>query len=120
MTRTRAPAFQSWLDDFFASYYRHRPVNATFIGIHCHDSRLPDYSEHGAGDALADAGSLLASLRALPDEPLDSDEAFDRKLAEGFLEIQRWELQSGHFHEGNPCIYTGEAVFGLISLLRRR
>ena len=116
---TKATAFQSWLDDFFASYYRHRPVNATFIGFHKYDSRLPDCSEHGAGDALADVNALLASLRALPDEPLNKAEALDRRLAEGFLEIQRWELQSSHFQSGNPCVYTGEAVFGVISLLRR-
>lgn len=116
---TAAPAFSSWLDDFFASYFRHRPVNATFIGFHKYDSRLPDCSEHGAGDALADANALLAGLRALADEPLNKAEALDRKLAEGFLEIQRWELQSSHFQSGNPCVYTGEAVFGVISLLRR-
>ena len=61
---TNAPAFTAWLDDFFASYYQHRPVNATFIGVHAHDERLPDYSEHGLGDALADADTLLARLAA--------------------------------------------------------
>ena len=116
---TSAPAFQSWLDDFFESYYRHRPVNATFIGNHRYDERLPDYSENGAGDALADAVALLARLHALPEEPLSEVEALDKKLAEGFLEIQRWELPSGHWHLGNPCVYTGEAIFSVISLLRR-
>ncbi len=115
----RTQAFQSWLDGFFASYYRHRPVNATFIGIHDCDSRLPDLSEHGTGDALADTGTLLAGLRALPEEPLSGIETLDRKLAAGHLEIQRWELLSGYFPRLNPCTYTGEAVFGLISLLRR-
>ncbi len=42
---TKAPAFNKWLDDFFHSYYRHRPVNATFIGVHDYDDRLPDFSE---------------------------------------------------------------------------
>jgi uncharacterized protein (DUF885 family) len=116
---TSAPAFNSWLDDFFASYYRHRPVNATFIGVHMHDERLPDFSEHGIGDALADAESLLARLRALSDEPLSEAEAIDRALAEGFLEIQRWEYATERFQRRNPCAYTGEAAFGVISLLRR-
>lgn len=116
---TNTPAFAAWLDDFFASYYRHRPVNATFIGMHAHDRRLPDCSEQGLGDALADAETLLARLAALPAEPLSPAEAIDRKLAAGFLEIQRWELQSRHFQRGNPSLYIGEAAFGLISLLRR-
>ena len=110
---------KTWLDEFFTSYYRHRPVNATFIGVHEQDHRLPDYSDHGAADAMTEMGSLLGSLRALPSETLTESEALDRKLAEGFLEIQLWEYDSSHFHRGNPCVYTGEAVFGVISLLLR-
>src|SRR5262245_41568034 len=116
---THAPAFTAWLDDFFASYYRHRPVNATFIGVHDYDQRLPDYSERGLGDALADAEALLARLRALQSEPPSAAEATDRALAEGFLEIQRWELASEHSPRGNPSLYAGEAAFGVIGLLRR-
>jgi Bacterial protein of unknown function (DUF885) len=116
---TSTPTFIAWLDDFFASYYRHRPVNATFIGVHSYDERLPDCSEHGLGDALADAEALLVRLRALPDEPLTAAATIDKALAAGFLEIQRWELASEHFQRANPCFYTGEAAFGVISLLRR-
>ncbi len=115
----KSMAFQSWLDDFFTSYYRHQPVNATFIGIHSHDSSLPDYGENGAGDALADAESLLERLHDLPDQAQRTAAATDRRLAEGWLHIRRWELRSGWFHRRNPCAYTGEAIFGVISLLRR-
>ncbi len=115
----QAPALAAWLDDFFASYFRHRPVNATFIGVHDYDERLPELSEEGLGDALADAESLLGRVTALPDEPLAEVEAIDRALARGFLRIQRWELRSRHFASGNPCVHTGEAAFGVIGLLRR-
>jgi hypothetical protein len=54
-----------WLDRFFASYYRHRPVNATFIGVHEYDGRLPDFSAAGVGDTLADMQDLLARLADL-------------------------------------------------------
>ena len=30
------------LDAFFSAYYRRRPVNATFTGVHDFDDRLPD------------------------------------------------------------------------------
>jgi uncharacterized protein (DUF885 family) len=115
----QAPALAAWLDDFFASYFRHRPVSATFIGVHDYDERLPDLSERGLGDALADAESLLGRLTTLPDEPLAEVEAIDRALARGFLRIQCWELRSRHFANGNPCVHTGEAAFGVIGLLRR-
>jgi Bacterial protein of unknown function (DUF885) len=116
---TNAPQFKCWLDDFFASYYRRRPVSATFVGVHDYDERLPDFSEQGLGDTLADAESLLARLRALPTEPLSEAARLDRMLAEGFLELQRWELADGRFTWRNPSALTGEAAFGVISLLRR-
>jgi hypothetical protein len=117
---TIAPAFTAWLDDFFAAYYRRRPVNATFIGVHDHDDRLPDYSEAGIAEMLAEGEALLTRLKELPAEPLSRAQAIDRQLAEGALQIQRWELGSRHFQRGNPAEYTGEAVFGVMSLFLRR
>jgi hypothetical protein len=112
-----APAFSAWLDDFVESFWRHRPVTATFAGVHAYDDRLPDYSEHGVGDALADAGTLLARLAALPREPLTVEQRLDRRTAEGFLRTQLWEYDSPHFRWSNPSLYTGEAIFGVIALL---
>jgi Bacterial protein of unknown function (DUF885) len=89
------------------------------VGVHSHDGRLPDLSAPGLGAALAEADSLRVRLGDLPDEPLSEAEGIDRTLAEGFLEIQRWELVSDHFARANPSVHTGEAAFGLISLLRR-
>ena len=111
-----APQFDTWQEDFFEAYYHRRPVNATFIGVHAYDNRLPDFSENGAGDTLAEMHALLRRLAELPEEQLSISQRIDRQLAAGFLEIQAWEYQSEHFQRGNPCTYTGEAIFGLISL----
>jgi Bacterial protein of unknown function (DUF885) len=112
MSAAAAPAFDAWLDDFLGSYYRCRPVNATFIGVHDYDDQLPDFST-----LFGEAESLLQRLHTLPPESLDATQELDRKLAEGFLLIQRWESQSSHFGNQNPSLYTGEAVFGVIGLL---
>ncbi len=111
-----APLFNAWLDDFFTAYYRRRPVNATFIGEHAYDHTLPDFSEQGARDTLSEMENLLGRLRSLPLETLTSAERLDRALAEGFLRIQSWEYRSKHFQRGNPSTYTGEAIFGVLSL----
>lgn len=113
---THAPALTTWLDNFFAVYYKRRPVNATFIGMHAYDYALPDFSEQGAGDTLAEMEAQLTQLRRLPPETYTSAEKIDRALTEGFLRIQIWEYQSNHFHRRNPCVYTGEAVFSIIAL----
>jgi Bacterial protein of unknown function (DUF885) len=114
-----APAFEAWLEAFHTSYFRRRPVNATFIGMHAYDDRLPDFSELGLADALGDAEDLLRRLHALPPEPLSASQELDHELAEGFLLIQRWESHSAHFASANPTLFTGEAIFGLISVLLR-
>lgn len=121
MVISHAPAFDAWLDAFFVSYFRRRPVNATFIGVHDYDDRLPDLSEEGIAATLADAEDLLRRLRTLPTEPLTPAQVLDHQLAEGFLKIQRWESKSAHFGAvANPTLFTGEAIFGLVSLLLRR
>jgi hypothetical protein len=119
MAITEAPRLAAALDAFFAWFYRTFPVSATFIGIHEHDHRLPEFSDRGRDDALATLTGLQDQFRRLPDEALTADERLDRAMAEGALEIFRWEAGSRHFALGNPCVYTGEAVFGVIALLLR-
>jgi hypothetical protein len=67
-----------------------------------------------------DFSSLHQKTRdtALKDRGPDLTEV-DCALADAFLEIQIAELQSGHFQCGNPALYTGEAVFSLVSLMLR-
>lgn len=105
-----------WLDRFFEHHYRLQPVTATFVGEHAFDSFLPDYSEAAVEAATERVATLLAESSSLALEALSEDERRDIRLAQGALRIQRWELSERHFHRGNPSLYTGEAVFGLISL----
>jgi len=108
--------FQSWLARFFDSYYRHRPVNATFIGEHGFDHLLPDLSAAGVEALASDMARLLEDAATLNEIALSPVERIDKRLAEGFLRIQQWELGSAHFQRGNPSLYTGEAIFGVIGL----
>ena len=110
------PEFDRWLDSFFDSYYRHRPVNATFIGVHDYDASLPDYSESGLADTVADMRYMLRRIRELPAEPLSLAQQVDKQLCTGYLEIQCWEFEQDHVVRGNPCWYTGEAIFGVLAL----
>ena len=119
MREARRP-FSAWLDDFFAAYYRRRPVNATFIGVHEYDDALPDFSARGVAETVAEMTALLRELRSgVVTEPETDAERIDCTLAEQFLTIQLWEYESRHFQGGNPCVYTGEAIFGLLSLFLR-
>lgn len=98
------------------SYFAHRPVNATFIGQHDFDNRLPDLSAAGIAELRRDTQTLLRAADKLPQEPLDPWQRIDRRLAEGYLQLQEWEIESGRFYGRNPSIYCGEATFGVMSL----
>jgi hypothetical protein len=109
------------LDRFFESYYRLRPVNATFTGVHDHDHRLPDWSPEGLEASRAEMQQLRAQLETAVDLTTLRDVApRDRALAAAFLDIQLAEDDSAHFARANPSLAAGEAIFGAISLMTRR
>jgi hypothetical protein len=111
------------LDRFFESYYRLRPVNATFTGIHDHDHRLPDWSPDGLNAARDEMTALRRSIQTPDPEAADvlaDVTARDRALAAAFLDIQLAEDRGAHFVRGNPSLAAGEATFGAISLMTRR
>ena len=109
------------LDSFFDSYYRLRPVNATFTGVHDHDHRLPDWSPEGLAAARDEMMALRATLGAPSTDSavLRDGGSRDRALAAAFLDIQLAEDASVQFSRGNPSLAAGEAIFGLVSLMTR-
>jgi len=113
MTLQQKPEFRRELLDYIV---RHRPVDATFIGLHERDYFLPDLSEAGIQNTLTALGQLRKTILQTPPSR-DPGEQLDRQLIEGFLDIQQWELQSDHSYWGNPSCYTGEAIFGVLGLL---
>jgi Bacterial protein of unknown function (DUF885) len=110
------------LTAFFESYYRLRPVTATFTGIHDHDQRLPDWSPDGLASAVGDMKALRVALEAArrPAASLRDVAERDRQLAISFLDIQIAEHESSGFQRGNPSLAVGEAIFGVIALMTRR
>lgn len=114
------------LDAFLEHYYRRRPVNATFTGMHGHDHRLPDWSAAGVEAQLAEMRALRGRLATEGASALDESAiatrdwaAIDLALADAFLEVQIAELEGRHFQRGNPSLVVGEALFAIISLIVR-
>ena len=108
------------LREFFDSYYRLRPVNATFTGVHEFDDRLPDWSPSGLDAAIDEMRSVRTRLEAgRTGADLSDVVTRDRELAISFLDLQIAEHEGLHFQRGNPSLVAGEAAFGIISLMTR-
>ncbi len=122
MTRSHPdsdPVVDPVLDRFFEHYFHRRPVNATFTGMYAYDANLPDWSRGGLEETGDEMTALRRDLALQWTGPSDAFAAIDRKLADGFLEIQVAELEGDHFQRGNPALYTGEAIFAVLSLMLR-
>ena len=98
-------------------------MNATFTGLHMLDDRLPDWSSDGLA---ADASEMRGIREALDDfrEPTPaqmrgSTTQLDGELARANIDVRLAEYESGFFHVRNPALWTGEAIFGVVSLLIR-
>ncbi len=98
-------------------------MNATFTGLHSLDDRLPDWSAAGLAREAAEmrsirkelndtAGATVAQWRTTP-------LLLDGELARANLDVRLAEYDSGFFHTRNPALWTGEAIFGVVSLLIR-
>ena len=104
------------LEKFLRLYYRRRPVNATFTGVHTFDDQLPDWSPAGI-DALDEE---MRSLRSELDVGhYEGADAIDAELARAYLDIQVAEHASRHGVRGNPSLWVGEAAFSVIGLITR-
>jgi hypothetical protein len=101
------------LDAFFEQYYARHPVNATFTGEHRHDARLPDWSPDARADDMREMGALRAALAS-------AQPTLDHELACANLDVRSAEFASGFMVERNPALWTGEAIFGAVSLMLRQ
>ena len=106
------------VDEFFEHYYRRRPVNATFTGIHDFDAELPDWSPSGLATIDAEMRDVSARLARRADASPIAYE-IDAELIRGFCAIQASEHRGSHGPRGNPALWTGEAVFSVIALMIR-
>ncbi|MEO7521336.1 MAG: DUF885 family protein [Gemmatimonas sp.] len=114
------------LTAFFAHYYARNPVNATFTGVHSFDGELPNWSRAARSAEAVEMRTLHAELsRAHPlpaggvSESRDAPLALDAELARANLDVRIAEYESGFFHDRNPALWTGEAIFGAVSLMIR-
>ncbi|MBK8248254.1 MAG: DUF885 family protein [Gemmatimonadetes bacterium] len=111
------------LDTFFETLYDLRPVDATFIGVHAHDHRLPDWSPDGHERAIHRwrvVGQALGEPDALDRHLMPEDwPAIDRAVARSHVDLTLAELASPHFTRGNPSLVIGEAAFSVVGLVTR-
>jgi uncharacterized protein (DUF885 family) len=103
------------VDEFLAHHFAFRPVDATFMGILGHDERLPPADAAAAAREAEQIAALRARLEAIP-PPAQGGPAIDHSILQSHLRHRARELAE-RSHYKDPTFYSGEAAFGIISLL---
>src|SRR5262245_24211074 len=103
------------VDDFLAHHFAFRPVDATFMGFVGHDERLPPADAEAAAREAQELAGLRARLDAMA-APTGGGEAVDYSILQSHLKHRARELAERPNYK-DPTFYTGEAAFGVISLL---
>ena len=94
--------------------------------MHTYDRVLPDWSMAARQADVDEMRALHARLTAQQPFPgggfvalRDDSAALDAELARANLEVRIAETESLFFHDRNPALWTGEAIFGCVSLMIR-
>jgi hypothetical protein len=85
--------------------------------VHDFDARLPDWSIAARAQDDAELQLLETALDAHVAQHVAPD--IDIDAARSYIAVRQLELQSGHFIDRNPALWTGEAIFGVVSLMIR-
>ena len=108
-------AIDALVDAWLAHHLEFRPVDASFMGIYGHDHRLPLVAPVAERDSLAELTVRLAATR-----PGNTPgERIDRRYVETQIALHAAALTANP-RTSNPAWVTGEAAFGIISLLLPR
>ena len=109
-------ALETLVQRFLRTHSEFRPVDATFMGLDGHDHRLPP-ADADAPEREREAWLSLAREAArLPLEGDDVAAQLELRMLRAQISVQQRELEERPRFK-NPAWYTGEAAFGLISLL---
>ncbi len=124
--RTRPDVTETWTTetferlaaDFLGFHWTYNPVDATFAGLTRFDAELPPVDRDAAARSRAELHVLRERLDgiAIPDTPGARLDA--RHIRARLTHVEA--LLARDLPYANPAWYTGEAAFGIISLLLRR
>lgn len=112
------PQSDQLVENFLGVHAQFHPVDASFMGWPDHDHRLPPADPQTPQREQEALGSLQLALSNLPPAQ-DAIQKLELRMLDSQLKHAQRELQQRPRFD-NPSWYTGEAAFGLISLLLPR
>src|SRR5882672_6667669 len=98
-------SFTDFCTDYFKKYFELHPTEAIYYGIEGYDHLLNDYSDETYRAEKTFVEESLNTLRQIPINDLDEDQAIDYDLLEGRLTIQQYEHKKEDYRLKWPDAY---------------
>ncbi len=111
--------FQALAQDYFDTWYRHNPVEASWLGIHAYDDLLGDYDAGSLDDRILLTAEYLQRLLAIDQAELGTEMGVDYDLIAAELRATLWTLQDVVDWRRNPNLYAEAPLVGLLVLVSR-
>lgn len=111
--------FEQLAQEFFDAWYRLRPVDASWLGIHAYDDQLADLSGDGVQEQAAVLREYAERLAAIPRGDLPLDLMVDHDVVRATIRSAQWSLEGVGDWQRNPTMYVQEPLFGLLVLVSR-
>jgi uncharacterized protein (DUF885 family) len=111
-----ARAFGQIRDGFMEWYFETHPVRASELGVHQHDTRLPQLDRAGIRDRTSDLLGWLADLEDIRFDLMREDDRYDYAVLEYGIRAELLELEESREWANDPRIYTNSIARGLASV----
>jgi uncharacterized protein (DUF885 family) len=118
-TPAQETAFDRLSADYLDWYFANNPVRSTFLGIHLHDSRMPELSRKAIEGRIEELEEWIVRVQEIDPRDLAGDATYDHRILEYAIRADLLELQEVRGWARNPMIYNRAIADGIASLIDR-
>ena len=108
--------FTDLVDEFLAFHFYFNPVEASRLGVHAYDGRLPDMSQDGIFARIAAYHQWLERVREVERNRLTGDGFWDHRILEFGIRSRLLELEAVRSWERSPLHYAELVADALVPL----
>ncbi|HEX7101662.1 MAG TPA: DUF885 family protein, partial [Nitrolancea sp.] len=100
--------FDVLVDAILEDFYRSRPTEARWLGLHRYDGLVPDNSRSGLAARLARLNGQMTALAEIASDTLSDEERFDRDLLRAQLRFEQFQLTELRDRNRNPIAWSDD------------
>jgi uncharacterized protein (DUF885 family) len=111
--------FNALTQEVLQDFYKRNPINATYLGIHTYDDRLPDLTPAGISATVAAARAFRQRLDAIDPASLSLDARLDREFLQRQMDAIALQLEVVRSWAKDPDSYTTSITASVYTIMKR-